>query len=86
MKRDRWHGYIKDYDGATLMEFCIDTRVDYLSTKRVADQQRKAIMQVPFDARPSVAALICAQPTTLTRSERALLRACKRLEGFLVLL
>jgi hypothetical protein len=46
MKRDRWYGYIKDYDGATLMEFCIDKRVDYLSTKRVADQQRKAIMQV----------------------------------------
>eukprot|EP00326_Haptolina_ericina_P011083 CAMPEP_0181226614 /NCGR_PEP_ID=MMETSP1096-20121128/32352_1 /TAXON_ID=156174 ORGANISM="Chrysochromulina ericina, Strain CCMP281" /NCGR_SAMPLE_ID=MMETSP1096 /ASSEMBLY_ACC=CAM_ASM_000453 /LENGTH=242 /DNA_ID=CAMNT_0023319971 /DNA_START=75 /DNA_END=803 /DNA_ORIENTATION=+ len=45
MKRDRWYGYIKDYDGATLMEFCIDKRVDYLSTKRVADQQRKAIMQ-----------------------------------------
>jgi len=45
MKRDRWHGYIKDYDGATLMEFCIDPRVDYLSTKRLADQQRRAVMQ-----------------------------------------
>lgn len=45
MKRDRWHGYIKDYDGATLMEFCIDPRVDYLSTKRLADEQRRAVMQ-----------------------------------------
>jgi histone acetyltransferase len=51
MKRDRWHGYIKDYDGATLMEFCIDPRVDYLSTKRLADQQRRAVMQVPRDCR-----------------------------------
>ena len=46
MKRDRWHGYIKDYDGATLMEFSIDPRVDYLSTKRLADQQRRAVVQV----------------------------------------
>ncbi|KAL1503434.1 hypothetical protein AB1Y20_011922 [Prymnesium parvum] len=45
MKRERWHGYIKDYDGATLMEFIIDPRIDYLSTKRLADQQRNAIMQ-----------------------------------------
>ena len=46
MKRDRWHGYIKDYEGATLMEFGIDPRVDYLGTKRLADEQRRAIMQV----------------------------------------
>lgn len=45
LKRDRWYGYIKDYDGATLMEFVIDPRIDYLSTKRLAEQQRRAIMQ-----------------------------------------
>jgi len=31
MKRERWLGYIKDYDGGTLMECAIDTQVDYLN-------------------------------------------------------
>eukprot|EP00962_Isochrysis_galbana_P031601 scaffold10291_cov146-Isochrysis_galbana.AAC.5 len=43
MKRERWLGYIKDYDGGTLMECAIDTTVDYLNIRFVAEQQRKAI-------------------------------------------
>jgi histone acetyltransferase len=27
MERERWHGYIKDYDGGTLMEFAIHPKV-----------------------------------------------------------
>ncbi len=30
MTRDQWGGYIKDYDGGTLMECRISRRVNYL--------------------------------------------------------
>ena len=36
------HRYIKDYDGATLMECAIDHSVSYLAIKRQAEQQRQA--------------------------------------------
>ena len=45
MKRARWLGYIKDYEGGTLMECAIDTAVDYLSIRFVAEQQRAAMEQ-----------------------------------------
>jgi len=45
MKRERWLGYIKDYDGGTLMECAIDTTVDYLNIRFVAEEQRKAIAE-----------------------------------------
>merc|ERR1712224_857517 len=31
MPRERWKGYIKDYDGGTLMECKINMKVDYLN-------------------------------------------------------
>ena len=34
MEMRRWKGYIKDYNGATMMECRIETHVDYLSTRR----------------------------------------------------
>ncbi|EOD16902.1 hypothetical protein EMIHUDRAFT_427509 [Emiliania huxleyi CCMP1516] len=45
MKRERWLGYIKDYDGGTLMECAIDTQVDYLNIRFVAEEQRRAIAE-----------------------------------------
>ena len=45
MSRERWKGYIKDYNGATMMECKIDRSVDYLSTRRVAAKQREVIRQ-----------------------------------------
>ena len=44
MKRERWLGYIKDYDGGTLMECAIEERLDYLTTRAVVDGQRQAIV------------------------------------------
>ena len=44
MKRERWQGYLKDYEGATLMECVVDPTVDYLSTRQVAEQQRQAVV------------------------------------------
>ena len=43
MKQVRWLGYIKVYDGGTLMECAIDTTVDYLNIRFVAEEQRKVI-------------------------------------------
>lgn len=43
MKRGRWLGFIKDYDGGTLMECNIDPSVDYLSIRFFAEQQRAAV-------------------------------------------
>ena len=38
MKRERWLGYIKDYDGGTLMECAIDTTVaDFGVVADIAD-------------------------------------------------
>ena len=43
LKRERWQGYIKDYEGATLVECCVDPTIDYLTTRQVAEKQRVAL-------------------------------------------
>jgi len=45
MPMKRWKGYIKDYNGATMMESRIDKHIDYLGTRRLAAQQRQHILQ-----------------------------------------
>lgn len=45
MAMKRWKGYIKDYNGATMMECRIDKHIDYLGTRRLAAQQRQHILQ-----------------------------------------
>ena len=35
MPKDRWFGYIKDYDGGTLMECFIYPHMDYLRVPEV---------------------------------------------------
>jgi len=43
LAQKRWKGYIKDYDGGTLMECVINTKVDYLHIRDVIKQQRQFI-------------------------------------------
>ncbi|CDI76164.1 hypothetical protein EPH_0025910 [Eimeria praecox] len=42
LPRDRWLGYIKDYDGGTLMECRISNKVNYLKLSALLEKQRKA--------------------------------------------
>ena len=41
MPRSRWHGFIKDYDGGTLMECFIHPKIDYLHIPEMLDRQRR---------------------------------------------
>jgi len=41
MPRERWRGYIKDYDGGTLMECAINEFVDYLKIPEMIASQRE---------------------------------------------
>ncbi|KAH7484508.1 hypothetical protein KRP22_005674 [Phytophthora ramorum] len=43
MARPNWYGYIKDYDGGTLMECTIHTQINYLRITSMIHMQRKAI-------------------------------------------
>jgi len=45
MTMRRWKGYIKDYNGATMMECRVDRHIDYLGTRRIAAQQRQHLLQ-----------------------------------------
>ena len=40
-----WVGYIKDYEGGTLMQCTMIHKVDYLDTKSTISAQRKAVLQ-----------------------------------------
>lgn len=44
MARPNWYGYIKDYDGGTLMECTIHTQINYLRITSMIHQQRNAIL------------------------------------------
>lgn len=43
MPRDRWIGFIKDYDGGTLMECCINQKVNYLALGELIGRQRASV-------------------------------------------
>ncbi|KAL2535718.1 Histone acetyltransferase GCN5 [Forsythia ovata] len=43
MERERWHGYIKDYDGGILMECKIDPKLPYTDLSTMIQRQRQAI-------------------------------------------
>eukprot|EP01032_Pedospumella_encystans_P008982 gene8982-10603_t len=45
MPKERWMGYIKDYDGGTLMECYVHPNVDYLNVKGIVAKQRAFILQ-----------------------------------------
>ncbi|KAF4358095.1 hypothetical protein F8388_009378 [Cannabis sativa] len=43
LEKDRWHGYIKDYDGGILMECKIDPKLPYIDLSTMIRRQRQAI-------------------------------------------
>ncbi|PQM40012.1 histone acetyltransferase GCN5 [Prunus yedoensis var. nudiflora] len=43
LEKDRWHGYIKDYDGGILMECRIDPKLPYTDLSTMIRCQRQAI-------------------------------------------
>ncbi|KAL3517632.1 hypothetical protein ACH5RR_020221 [Cinchona calisaya] len=43
LEKERWHGYIKDYDGGILMECKIDPKLPYTDLSTMIRQQRQAI-------------------------------------------
>ncbi|KAF5738880.1 HISTONE ACETYLTRANSFERASE 1 family protein [Tripterygium wilfordii] len=43
LEKDRWHGYIKDYDGVILMEYKIDPKLPYTDLSTMIRCQREAI-------------------------------------------
>ncbi|PPS09696.1 hypothetical protein GOBAR_AA10963 [Gossypium barbadense] len=43
LERDRWQGYIKDYDGGILMECKIDPKLPYTDLSTMIRRQRQAI-------------------------------------------
>jgi histone acetyltransferase len=45
MPRERWVGYIKDYDGGTLMECRINHKVNYLDIPGMIKNQREAVYE-----------------------------------------
>lgn len=45
MSRERWLGYIKDYDGGTLMECYIHPAMDFLNIPQIIAKQRAYIIQ-----------------------------------------
>lgn len=42
---DRWQGYIKDYDGVTLMECVLHPKVDYLNIPMLLKAQKMALVE-----------------------------------------
>jgi histone acetyltransferase len=45
LERDRWEGYIKDYDGGTLMECEIDPKLPYTDLSTMIRRQRQALYE-----------------------------------------
>nr|AAF29981.1 histone acetyltransferase GCN5 [Toxoplasma gondii] len=54
MPRDRWLGYIKDYDGGTLMECRLSTRINYLKLSQLLALQKLAVKRRIEQSAPSV--------------------------------
>ncbi|OSD06821.1 Bromodomain-domain-containing protein [Trametes coccinea BRFM310] len=44
LPRSRWAGYIKDYEGGTIMECKLLPKVDYLRWREITAQQREAVL------------------------------------------
>lgn len=45
LPRSVWAGYIKDYEGGTIMQCTMLRKVDYLRTREIIGQQREAILE-----------------------------------------
>jgi histone acetyltransferase len=44
LPRSIWAGYIKDYEGGTIMQCTMLPKVNYLETREIISRQREAIM------------------------------------------
>ena len=44
LERSAWAGYIKDYEGGTIMQCTMLSRVDYTATRDIITQQREAVL------------------------------------------
>jgi len=51
MPKERWNGYIKDYDGGTLMECVINPSVDYFRIPDLIKRQRAFLLQKIAEAK-----------------------------------
>jgi histone acetyltransferase len=56
LKRERWQGYIKDYEGATLVECLVDPTINYLTTRQIAKLQLDALLKHIREKNGAVAA------------------------------
>ena len=45
LPRARWAGYIKDYEGGTIMQCTMLPKVDYTQTRDIVARQREAILE-----------------------------------------
>ena len=45
LERSRWAGYIKDYEGGTIMQCTMLPKVDYTQTRDIIAKQREAILE-----------------------------------------
>lgn len=52
MPKEKWFGFIKDYEGGTLMECHISSKVDYLRLYEVLSEQQKAVQRAIMKLRP----------------------------------
>lgn len=52
MPKERWFGYIKDYDGGTLMECYINPEINYLRLSDLFHEQKSALLRAINAIRP----------------------------------
>ena len=45
MSPDRWKGYIKDYEGGTMMECHVHPTIDYSRVSQIIKKQKQFIIQ-----------------------------------------
>ena len=45
LERSRWAGYIKDYEGGTIMQCTMLPKVDYTQIRDIISKQREAILE-----------------------------------------
>ena len=45
MREDRWAGFIKDYEGGTLMECIINRHIDYLDIPGMIKRQKACLIE-----------------------------------------
>ena len=45
LDRSVWAGYIKDYEGGTIMQCTMLNKVDYTNTREIVSRQRDAILE-----------------------------------------